>query len=242
MLRNLPIERKLTLVILTTCAGVLLMACASLTVFDVIDQRKTLVRNMTVIADVIGENTQAALTFLDDASARATLAALQAEDYVTTACLYGGDKQLFAGYERRAAETPCADAAGEDGHRFVAGSLFVQRAVRLNEKRIGTIVVRASQDGIYERLALFGSTALGVLLAALALAYLLSARLKRPIVRPILGLANTAREIADGNDFSLRALKQGDDEIGRLTDAFNQMLAGIEDRDSALRDEVDVRI
>lgn len=51
---------------------------------------------------------------------------------------------------------------------------------------------------------------------------------------PILSLAKTAEVISDHQDYSVRAKKIGNDEIGTLTDAFNQMLFQIQDQNLAL--------
>src|ERR1041385_4089222 len=99
-LRDLPIKRKVTLVILLTCAAALLLACGALAAYEVIDFRRALVRDMTALADVLAKNTRAALAFQDDRAARETLEALQAEPYVTAACLYTQDGRQFATYTR----------------------------------------------------------------------------------------------------------------------------------------------
>jgi light-regulated signal transduction histidine kinase (bacteriophytochrome) len=48
--------------------------------------------------------------------------------------------------------------------------------------------------------------------------------MQRYISKPILALAAKAKAISDGGDYTIRATKLGDDELGLLTDAFNQML------------------
>src|SRR5438067_538001 len=48
-------------------------------------------------------------------------------------------------------------------------------------------------------------------------------------------LAGTAHTIADEKDYSVRAEKVYGDEVGGLTDAFNQMLAQIQSQDGALQ-------
>jgi two-component system, NtrC family, sensor kinase len=67
------------------------------------------------------------------------------------------------------------------------------------------------------------------------LTYLLSDRLQNWVTFPILRLADTARRIADENDYSVRAEKVGADEVGMLTDAFNQMLSQIHAQDDDLQ-------
>jgi signal transduction histidine kinase/CheY-like chemotaxis protein len=233
-LQNLPIKQKLTLVILSTCSVVLVLACGVLAVYELLEFRRTTVRDMTVLADVLAKNTRAALAFQDESAAHETLLALQAEPYVEAACLYTADGKQFANYARfKAPKFPVIPA--DDGYRFEGGHLLLFRPVVLNGKRIGTIYLQTDLQGVYDRLRLFGGIGILVLCGSLFVAFILSARLQRPISGPILSLAQTARNIAERKDYSVRATSQGGDETGLLTDAFNQMLTGIEERENALR-------
>lgn len=234
-LRDLPIKQQVTLVILLTCSATLLLACGALAAYQVVDFRRALVRDMTVLADVLAKNTRAALAFQDDSAARETMQALQAEPYVTAACLYTRDGRQFAAYTRVGMPPGIPVKPAAASYRFEAGSLALFRPVVLNEKDIGTIFVRASLQAIYDRVQLFGGMAALVLVGSVFAAFILSSRLQRPISRPILALAETARDVAERKDYSVRAVRQGGGEIGLLTTAFNQMLSRIEERDSALR-------
>jgi len=71
-----------------------------------------------------------------------------------------------------------------------------------------------------------------VIVLSSVLAYLLSNILKKSISAPILALAETAKVISGQQDYSVRAVKMGKDELGSLTDAFNQMLGQIEQQTS----------
>src|SRR5205823_6184664 len=46
----------------------------------------------------------------------------------------------------------------------------------------------------------------------------------------------TAKAISDRRDYSVRATKLGQDELGLLTDAFNHMLTQIHEQNGALRE------
>ncbi len=63
---------------------------------------------------------------------------------------------------------------------------------------------------------------------SLLAAVLISRRMQKNVTAPILEIARVARKVMDERDFSSRALKMTDDEIGVLVDAFNGMLAEIE--------------
>jgi light-regulated signal transduction histidine kinase (bacteriophytochrome) len=58
--------------------------------------------------------------------------------------------------------------------------------------------------------------------------------LQRAISKPILTLSETAKAIAVHHDYSVRAKKLGQDELGLLTDAFNQMLKQIQEQNSEI--------
>ena len=51
------------------------------------------------------------------------------------------------------------------------------------------------------------------------------------LAEPILGLAGVARRVSESGDYSQRAHKFGNDEVGRLVDDFNLMLDQIASRD-----------
>lgn len=234
-LRDLPIRRKLTLVILLTCSLVLLIACGILAIYQIMEFRQTMVRDNTVLANVLAKNTQAALAFQDENAAQQTLLALQAEPTVIAARLYDDKGDQFADYAREGSQVDFPRHPSKDGPSFGHNSLIIFDPVVLNGKRIGTIYLQVGLEGMYDQLRLFVGIALMVLAFSVLVALLLSSRLQRPISQPILALAQTARLVAAQKDYSIRAPLQGHDETGQMTDAFNQLLGSIEERDKALR-------
>ena len=234
-IRDWPIRKKLTFVIMLTCGLVLLLACLLLGVYQVYKFREGTVRETTLLADILARNTQAALTFQVETDAQQTLESLQVDSYVTAACLYDGKGGQFAMYKREGSQVLFPDHPAEDGHYFDLDSLVVVRPVMLNDRRIGTIYLQTSLDGLYERLRLLGWFAVFVLIVSGVASFALSSLLQRPISRPIRALTETTRRISTDKDFAIRVPSQGRDEVGQLTDAFNQLLSSIEERDRALR-------
>ena len=231
---RLPIRRRLTLIILMICAAALIVACGTLAVYERFEFRQALARDSTVMADIIARNSGAALAFDDEKAGREVLAAMQSEPHVVAAAIYDRDNRRFAEYTRPGSRPRFTAQPDSDGARFESGALVVFRPIAQNGKRIGTLFLETDLGGINGRMMTFGWIALAVLLASCLLALLLSARLQRPISRPILELADTAKAIAEQKDYSVRAKSDGGGEIALLTLAFNQMLAGIEERERAL--------
>ena len=239
-IRDWPIRQKLMLVIMLTCVAVLLIDCGLLGFYQIYKFRESLVRNSTVLADVLARNTQAALSFQDENAAQQTLQAVQEDSYVTAACLYTEKNVRFATYVREGNQNLFPDHPGPDGPRFESNSLVVLRPVMLNGRRIGTLYLKSSLQGLYERLRLFAGFAVFALIASGLAAFGLSSRLQRPISQPILDLTQTARSISIDKDLTVRAPPQGRDEVGQLTEALNQLLTSIEERDKALMATNDV--
>jgi signal transduction histidine kinase/CheY-like chemotaxis protein len=104
-----------------------------------------------------------------------------------------------------------------------------------NGEPLGTIYLRALYnpwDRLRDYLTIIGV----VMIASLALAALLSGWLQSTITAPILEVARVAREVIEKRDYSLRARKTTEDEIGELVDSFNGMIAETGRRAEALRE------
>jgi signal transduction histidine kinase/HAMP domain-containing protein len=230
-----PIRQKLMFVIMLTCGAVLLLATGLLGIYQVAKFRETLIRNSTVLADVLAENTQAALAFDDENAAQKTLQALQADSYVTCACLYDAKGAPFATYAHPGDPCVIPPHPSAEGYHFEARSLIIFRPVILNGAQTGTIYLQTSLEGLYERLRLFILFAVFVVVVSGLVAFGLSSHLQRPISQPLHALTEAARRISINKDFSVSLPQHGRDEVGQLADALNQLLNSIEERDRALR-------
>lgn len=237
--RSLGVRRKLMLVIQLTSSVGVTVACVVFLLYVWVNVREVLARDLIVLADVIANNSTAALTFSDAAAGRETLQALRARPHILRADLYDKDGQLFASFLGEEG-TPLIPAPppGPDSERFENERLMVTRPVVLNNKRVGTIYIESDLDPLYERVRVYSLAAVFVLLVAIAVSYVLSAVLQRAISEPVLALARTAQRVTESKDYSLRADPRGEDEIGQLTVIFNQMLEGIQQTEEILEHEI----
>ena len=229
------IRRKQTLVIMLTSFVSLLLACGGFLFYEVVSYKSTVLSNLTILADVVANNSTAALQFGVRGSAEQVLAVLRADRSIEGAWLMDQDGRLFADYQAQP-KTPrhCPILAlGE--HRFMADALEISRPVQLDREVIGAVYLRSNLAALFLRLRQYALLALGLLGASALLAFVLSIRLQRLISRPILELAEVARAVAQERNYSVRAAKHTEDEIGLLIDGFNDMLREIQDRDAALR-------
>jgi len=239
-LRDTPIQRKLMTIILLTSGAVLLLTCSAFFVYELLTFRQTTVRQLTTLAEIIATNSTGALAFQNQSDAQEILAALKAERHIVAACLYDNEGKLFAKYPPDLPASAFPAKRENDGYRFDYSYLAsFQPVVQGGNYRLGTLYLKSDMQAVYARFRLYGIIIVVVIALSFLLTYILSRTLQQQISEPILALADTAKAISAGRDYSVRATKLGEDELGLLTDAFNQMLMQIHDQDQALRESAD---
>jgi signal transduction histidine kinase len=236
---DLPLRRRLSLVILATCTTTLLLAFAAIAAFELVSFRRTIVREAAVLADMLGTNTQAALAFKDEAAARVVLGAVAADPNVVAARIFTQDGAPFADYATGGGLPPLPAHPEVEQQAFTPDHLELSRPIFLEGRRIGSISLRVQLTGMHDRAKLLATIGAVVLVTALLVAYLLSAALQRPISGPILALADIARGVAERKDYTVRAPPQGRNEVGVLTDAFNHMLTEIDQQNRRLQQQAE---
>jgi len=186
------------------------------------------------MAEVIGANSSAALSFKDKNAAKETLSALRAEPYVISACLYQQSGEVFATYYREGTKQAAPPTVRPESLNFEDATLNLFHKIILDGEVIGTVLIQSDLRLIRDRLQTYLGIIGFVMLSATFVAFLLSLRLQQLISGPIMHLADTANEVASQKNYSIRADKTSSDEMGVLIDRFNEMLSGIQERDLAL--------
>ncbi|MBI1767300.1 MAG: PAS domain S-box protein [Bacteroidetes bacterium] len=232
--KGTSIQRKLMRVIMVTSGAVLLLTCLAYFAYEVLTFRQAMVRQLTVLGEIIATNSTAALAFESRSDAEEILAALKAERHIVAASLYDKDGKLFSRYPSDLSVNMFPTAPGDESYRFENFHLVGFQPVVQGNKRLGTLYMKSDYGAMYDRLQLYGGIALLVIAISSLLAYVLSKRLQHGITKPILALTQTAKVISNRGDYSVRVVKLAEDELGVLTDAINQMLSQIEDQNLAL--------
>ena len=243
---NYSIRRKITELVLITCAVAVLVACGVFAVYDILSSRAALARDLTTVAQITGSNSTAALSFDDEQSAGEILSSLSSKPHIVEACIYKRDGSVFAKYSNTASAADfLPPPVSPQGVRSVSGFMEVFREIRLKNDVAGVIYLKSDLKELHTRMVRFAWTILGVILLSFLSVYFSAAKLQRLISDPILDLARTALAVSSGKDYSLRVKKWSDDEIGFLFDRFNEMLGQIQERDIALqqaRESLELRV
>ena len=241
-LGNLPIRRKLMVVMMFSTSVALLLAGVSLLSYELRDFRTNLESNLATTARIIGSNSVAAVSFDDAQAAGETLLALRAEPQILAACIYRVSGEPFTHYLGKGQKvefppTPGADGCTITGDRMIRVSgIFDER----ERARVGTIYLVADCRGIRARIQSYSGLLGLVLLTSALVALALSAALQRYISAPIVTLAGTAKLVSSSRDYSIRVPTGANDELGQLISSFNEMLGQIETQDAALQSAHDL--
>src|SRR2546425_4089867 len=235
-LRDWPIKQKLTVMLVSISGLVLLLTAAAFAGYQYWSLRQATRDALSVRGRIIAANVTASLAFANDAVAGEPSPALRADPHIVAAVLYDKGGHVFAAYPANVAGDAVPTAPGPDGYRFERGLLIgFQPVEEAGSQRLGTLYLASDLGVVYDTFRLSGVIGLGVMAVALLAAYLLSRVLQGTISQPILALAETAKAVSARQDYSVRAPKLGADELGTLTDAFNQMLGRIEDQKNELQ-------
>ncbi len=215
-------------IILLTCAVVLFFMCSMYIILESDFYKETIKSNVSTLGAVIASNSSAALAFDDPQDAKDVLSALEAEPNVILAALYRNDGTILATYpaDTSAAIFPVL----KEHHLYWFEGKYLQgiEPVMQKEAQLGKLYIKSDLKVMYAQLRRFAIIGMVLIIIALMIAYVLSHLLQGSIADPILNLEQTARSISEQGDYSVRAEKISNDELGALTDAFNQMLSQIQ--------------
>lgn len=229
------IKRKLVGVILLTSLSALVFTCLVLFAYEIRQYRHATASSLSTIADIVCENSTAVLLYDDQKDAQELLAGLRVEPTVSAAALYDENGRIFSTYPAGIGSSFFPARLGPDGMDFHLRHVTIIKPVIQGDVRAGTLYLVGNFGGTYRQLLVYGLVLVGVVAISGAVALLLSNFFQRRISAPLLELARTAHDVSARKDYSVRARKVSNDEIGDLTEAFNGMLDQIQAGHSSQR-------
>ncbi|MBE9469413.1 MAG: response regulator [Bacteroidetes bacterium] len=194
------------------------------------------IRDLTTLAEVIGDNNTANLFFNSKDEAIKILGFLSSYKHIREASIFNKNGDLFAEFKRDPSFSTkiSLPSTHKDSTIFNNNSLIIFKPIYLDNEVIGTIYINSDLEEFSERISNFFKVISLILFFSLFIAFLLSIKLQQIISWPILSLAKLTDEISTNKDFSIRIEKKGNDEIGQLIQGFNIMLTQIEKQNIVL--------
>jgi signal transduction histidine kinase len=231
--RKGSVRSKLLAAVIATTGCALLMTGIAVAYFDVRSFRESSLADLAAISDILGLASTPALEFDDPQTAAEYLALLRAKPAVSAAAIYAPNGALFARYVADGAARHLPKLPKDDSYEIAGEELVLFKRLIVDNQIVGTVYVRARYD-VADRIARYLGILAAVLLLSLGSAALMSHRLHRGITGPIRDVIGVARNVLEKRDYSARAPKGRDDEMGMLIDAFNNMLDEVGERTAVL--------
>nr|MDA3866058.1 ATP-binding protein [Salinivirgaceae bacterium] len=231
---NFSIRAKVVSITIMVTLTALLLAGVIFFAYDKKQFERRTINDLTILAEVIGNNSTAAITYKDEETAREILSSLSAEKQVKHAAIILKNTDTLAKYRPERITKHNFLKTQKDTGFFDNDNLYLQKSITLNADTIGRISIRSGLDEYKQRLNDFFNVVTIILLTALGIALLLSLKLQQLISRPIMSLAKAMEHVSINKDFSIRLKEIGKDEINELISGFNTMLSQIQKQNTAL--------
>src|SRR6266446_5696041 len=97
-IRDLSIKQKLNTIVMLTTGTALFLGFVAFVAYDIMTSRQNIARNLSMMAEIVANNSTAALTFNDPKSAEEALAVFKANPHVQKAAIYDAHGRVFAAY------------------------------------------------------------------------------------------------------------------------------------------------
>jgi signal transduction histidine kinase/CheY-like chemotaxis protein/HPt (histidine-containing phosphotransfer) domain-containing protein len=234
--KSLSIRHKLIAIIVISSLLVSLLTTTFFISLEIYSFRRDMVQNLTGLAKVIGVNSIAPLEFLDPEAADEVLSSLNARPHITQAALYNVRGVIFSSYTTSPHLSTPEKYLGEIQKKvlFTPGHVDLYIPIEDHGKLSGIIFLQADLGEFHDKLLRYALMAGIILLGSFLFAWFISFRLQQVISKPIISLAEAMTRVRKKNDYSVRAPKISNDELGELADGFNSMLDHIQRYDQEL--------
>ncbi len=235
-LKNLSIKNKLLAIQLFSAISGLFLAAVLLLIFEVSEFKQSRKDDLTAMAELIAHRSTAALLFNDEQLAKDNLSSLEQFSIFHSACIYNNSGKVFARLQAKGhhSEFFCQKNYNGEQTYYEQTHLYVYQAIVLDSENIGTLLIHANLYKVFVHKFKYIGFLITVLFAGTIITFLLAIPLLNVIIVPLKNLLNLVYKVTHDKNYSRRARKQYDDELGTLVEAFNGMLSTVESQNSAL--------
>ena len=210
---HLSITTKLLLIGILSSGMALLLCSAGYMYNEAASLRAEKAEEVQLLSDILDFNLSAALTFYRPEAANEILESARRDPSVEIACVYDADGKLFAQYLRSPESAERLPKSIGEGHHFdQSGDLYSFHAIEDDGNHVGTLFILADTGDFITKMQQYGKISFIVTLCSLIVAITISIVMQRNLTRPIVELADTAQEISQGGDYSIRVSHSFRDE------------------------------
>ena len=226
------IRQKLEAIILITAASVLLLSSILFMLVEINSARDDAETRLRTLATVLGSNSSAAITFNDKAAATEILSTLNTQSDVLEARIKIRNGATLAKYS--ASSNNSLNRNYNPILGYLLDDVKIQQPIIIHNEVIGNFFITGNMSRAHSILLKQTFLGFGIFIFSMIIAMLLSKKLQHIISDPIENLLSTISIVAKNKDFSHRAKRTSDDELGTLVNEFNSMLEQLQKYDNEL--------
>ncbi|MDP2505626.1 MULTISPECIES: bifunctional diguanylate cyclase/phosphodiesterase [unclassified Oceanobacter] len=228
------LKHKLVIVTLLTTTLTLIFSSIAFTWLEYYLTRQDNERQLNTIGTMIARHSAHELLAGHTSELKESIRSLSDNSDILSGCIYDANNLLVITYLRdnQPSLAPCPPQRdmSHDNHKQ---QIF---PIQYQHKTVGTLTLHTTQESRNKRLQQFGLFSILIAILALLLGFVASSHLKELVLRPLHELYATLKRIAQDQDYSIRATRKTDDELGALVDLFNSLLQTIETEHASLKE------
>lgn len=231
LMRNSSLEQKISLVTFGAAFSVLVCFLSLLVFIELVDLEQKTHDKLSAVAVKIGERSVTALSDNNREAVQNNLAMSEVFETIKLACVFDVRGRVVASLGN---SLKCADMkeAEKRNSRWLRPT--VSAPILANKDPIGSVYIAADLTDLYWGYSHLFRWLSIIVLASIALTWILKRQLTLFMVSPIKNLLNTVKKIEARRNYSLRAKKLANDELGQLADTFNAMITTVQTQNKAL--------
>jgi signal transduction histidine kinase len=235
---RVSIRRKVTVLTFALAMSIILVSFGVFYFFSFQNAKDDLMNRSVSSLQMVAQNVTASVEFEDADQARLVLSSLKNLPELTHAVVFR-EQKVFSQYQplrsenyvfKAPAQLVAETQIAQDGDFYL-----ISVPVMKDRTIVGQVVGRISTEQLNEQIRQIILILMGLLLVIMLIAFIAANVLNRQISKPIVELAEITEKVAHENDYTIRAQRTSNDEIGDLVEGFNFMLNRVDEQTTALQ-------
>lgn len=230
--RRTSLVQRLTVLNLAVLAVTLIVTFALLAMLSWTAARERQMRAAEISAGLLANSLAPMIVFQDGAAAQSELNAFAQREDLLQVRVLGADGRVFVQWQSPKLTVPLDDDLAPGPTQAQAQieqrKVHVWVPILVKGERVGTVLLRESLESLERNLLKLTALSSVFILLVLIVAARALRTVQRRALAPIVELSALADQVAQEQNYGLRARVRRPDEVGRLAERFNTMLKRIE--------------
>ena len=243
--KKLSIQKKLIMIIMGISTIMLLSTLSIFITSELINLKKTMLEDLSTLADLVGKNSYGALMFYDQKAADENLMALRAKPHIMGAHLFKDGDKVFSQYNRtdnKSTDKSMSILPNDikllinqkaEGHFYINDQIHLLRRIifESDQSLIGFIHIQSDQEVYWQKVHQYIYTIILMVSIALLLTLLFAYQAQKLFSVPILNLLKSMHHVTTEHQYTMTIESHEHyDEFGELIRGYNDMLAQLEEQ------------